>query len=206
MDNKFIVSNSSMIEPLSNLIASEFLDSPLIKYFTDNDDTQYEILQIFFNRLLELYKDIGVTYVTSIDLEGTFSLVNFKNKENSNLNIIFDSLPSLFKISSKVSIIDISNKLLDSKDILVKVKEFLSSLDKYLFLSSIAYDKSKPYKDEFLKAMLEFVVKESLDKNIKILVETETMQMISLYKSFGFKLNKNFKINNNTTIYFLEFN
>lgn len=206
MITNFIKINDSMIEPLSKIIGEEFLNSPFISYIIGDKDAQSEVLPILFDKSLRLYKKIGVTYVTSIDLEGTFSLVNFHNNI-LNTDTLFNSIISLFEVSSKINIIETSNKLIKCKDVLIEIKDYMSSKSKYMFLSSIAYIKSKDdlLKNKFLEDMIKAVIAESFEKNIPILVETESLGMVDLYKKFGFKLDNKFTIKDNVIIYFLEF-
>lgn len=206
MSDKFIKINDSMISELSNMLSKEFSKSPVISYILPNENEKNIVLPLIFDRLLKLYKDIGITYVTSIDMEGTFSLVNFDKKNSIYYESLISSLPNILRATLNIDVSETISRLIEAKDTLINIKDYINFKNNYIFISSIA-SSNKDKKDVFLRDMLDYLTKESYDKHTPLIIETETEEMVNLYKSYGFKLSREFTIKNtNINIFLLTFN
>lgn len=206
MTDKFIKINYSMISELSSMLSEEFSASPVVSYIFPNEYDKNIVLPLIFDRLLKLYKDIGVTYVTSIDMEGTFSLVNFDKKNSIYYESLISSLPNILRATLNIDIAETISRLIKAKDTLLNVKDYINFKNSYIFISSIA-SSNKDKKDKFLKDMLDYLTKESYDKQAPLIVETETEEMVNLYKSYGFKISREFTIpNTDINIFLLTYN
>lgn len=206
MTDKFIKINDSMISELSSILSKEFSSSSVVNYIFPNEYDKNIVLPLIFDRLLKLYKDIGVTYVTSIDMEGTFSLVNFDKENRLYYESLITSIPNILRATLNIDVAETISRLIKAKDTLLKVKDYINFKNSYIFISSIA-SSNRDTKDLFLKDMLDYLVKKSYDKQTPLIVETETEEMVNLYKSYGFKLSREFTINNtNINIFLLTFN
>lgn len=206
MTDKFIKINDSMISELSSMLSKEFSSSPVVSYIFPNEYDKNIVLPLIFDRLLKLYKDIGVTYVTSIDMEGTFSLVNFNKKNSIYYESLISALPNILRATLNIDIAETIGRLIKAKDTLLKVKDYINFKDSYIFISSIA-SSNRDTKDLFLKDMLDYLVKKSYDKQTPLIVETETEEMVNLYKSYGFKLSRKFTIDDtDINIFLLTYN
>lgn len=206
MTDKFIKINDSMISELSSMLSKEFSASPVVSYIFPNEYDKNIVLPLIFDRLLKLYKDIGVTYVTSIDMEGTFSLVNFDKKTSIYYESLISSLPNILRATLNIDIAETISRLIKAKDTLLNVKDYINFKNSYIFISSIA-SSNKGNKDTFLKDMLDYLTEESYDKQAPLIVETETEEMVNLYKSYGFKISRKFTITNtDINIFLLTYN
>ncbi|MGG7078325.1 hypothetical protein [Clostridium sardiniense] len=206
MTDKFIKINDSMISELSSILSKEFSSSPVVSYIFPNEYDKNIVLPLIFDRLLKLYKDIGVTYVTSIDMEGTFSLVNFDKKNSIYYESLVSALPNILKATLNIDIAETISRLIKAKDTLLKVKDYINFKNSYIFISSIA-SSNKDNKDSFLRDMLDYLTKESYDKQAPLIVETETEEMVNLYRSYGFKLSREFTLDTtDINIFLLTYN
>ncbi|MBM7834673.1 hypothetical protein [Clostridium sardiniense] len=206
MTDKFIKINDSMISELSSMLSKEFSSSPVVNYIFPNEYDKNIVLPLIFDRLLKLYKDIGVTYVTSIDMEGTFSLVNFDKENRLYYESLITSIPNILRATLNIDVAETISRLIKAKDTLLNVKDYINFKNSYIFISSIA-SSNRDNKDIFLKDMLDYLVKESYDKQTPLIVETETEEMVNLYKSYGFKLSRKFTIDNtDINIFLLTYN
>ncbi|GAA0068527.1 hypothetical protein UT300003_00500 [Clostridium sardiniense] len=206
MTDKFIKINDSMISELSSMLSKEFSSSPVVSYIFPNEYDKNIVLPLIFDRLLKLYKDIGVTYVTSIDMEGTFSLVNFNKKNRLYYESLITSIPNILRATLNIDVAETISRLIKAKDTLLKVKDYINFKNSYIFISSIA-SSNRDTKDLFLKDMLDYLVKKSYDKQTPLIVEAETEEMVNLYKSYGFKLSRKFTIDNtDINIFLLTYN
>ncbi|MGL4569966.1 MAG: hypothetical protein ACRCVJ_02735 [Clostridium sp.] len=206
MKNNFITINQSLINEASEVISKEFQNAPFFKYLFEDKDVRLTILPYIFNNLLNVYKSIGTTYITSINVEGTFSLVNF-NSSNHHLSYYQSLIKGISNDMSILKTIDLKktiNNLSEAKETLLSVKDFIKDYNHYLFLSSIGLNyNSETDRLQFLNDMIDFCTDESKNLNIPILVETETLEMVKLYEAHGFILKKEFNIKGTSVTLFL---
>ncbi|MEG2108506.1 hypothetical protein [Clostridium sp.] len=206
MKNNFITINSSLINEASEVISKEFQNAPFFKYLFEDKNVRLTILPYIFNNLLNVYKSIGTTYITSINVEGTFSLVNF-NSANHHLSFYESLIKGISNDISILKTIDLKetiNNLSKAKETLLSVKDFIKDYNNYLFLSSIGLNySSETDRIQFLNDMINFCIEQSKSLNIPLLVETETYEMVKLYVSHGFILKKEFNIKGTSVAIFL---
>lgn len=207
MTENFIKLDKSKIEEASKIIAKEFELSPVVSYIFPEKEVREKILPLMFENLLTIYDEIGITYTNSNKIDFTFSLIAPSKLFNtmSSFSALLKTIPNSIEALFSMHIIEASKRLMDIEASLKKAFSYISNNDDYIFLSSIAA-KEKSSEDMYLNNMIDFCIKESNKKGMKLLVETETQNMVELYKSHGFKLGTECNLeDNNIYIYILEY-
>lgn len=207
MFDNYLIINKNLIPATAEVLANEFYSAPLTKYIFPQDEARKKVLPLIFESLLNIYQETAVTFVTSENIEGTFSLIKDSNSPNtlSFYGALLKTIPNVLKTLANIDIFETTKRINAVSEKLKEVIEFIENKHNYIFISSIAV-KNQEIETKFMEEMLE-VLKSTSDSTSKpLLVETETEEMVEIYLKYNFTLEKEVSLDNgNVTICILAY-
>jgi len=177
------------LKKASEVLTNSFIDNPMFVYFFPIPNKRRKILRSVFPMVLRILQSNGSLYVTSDHVEGLFCVSQHGEKTKIG-KLILAALACAFRLPGvfiQLSMVDFLRKASRLQASNSKLNYYKKNYENFLLVDSVCVDPLHRHQGH-MTAMMSAAVAETNQKRTFCLLQTETLQNVSIYKHLGFSL------------------